>query len=95
VEKAGILLAIATGRRISYAAPALRGHGFSLEIPIISSNGAVTRTLGGRLLSERKMTAAVARGLCQLLRPFGALVFTCDRDGQTGSTQTGNPEKFA
>jgi Cof subfamily protein (haloacid dehalogenase superfamily) len=80
-EAAGIRVAIATGRRMAYASPVFERHGFSPEMPIISSNGAVTRTLGGTLLSQHKMSADVARELCGILRPFGVVVFTFDRAG--------------
>lgn len=80
-EAAGIRIAIATGRRTAYASPVFERHGFSPEMPIISSNGAVTRTLGGKILAQRKMRADVARELCGLLRPFGVVVFTFDRAG--------------
>jgi hydroxymethylpyrimidine pyrophosphatase-like HAD family hydrolase len=41
----------------------------------------VTRTLGGELIDRCHMEARVARGLCGLLREFGAVVFTFDRSG--------------
>jgi hypothetical protein len=42
----------------------------------------VTRTLGGDSLDRCQLQAQIARGLCGLLRPFGALVFTFDRPGR-------------
>jgi hydroxymethylpyrimidine pyrophosphatase-like HAD family hydrolase len=51
-------------------------------MPLITSNGAVTRTLGGERIDRSHMESRVARGLCGLLRPFGALVFTFDRPGR-------------
>ena len=45
-------------------------------------NGAVIRTLEGRSIDRCHMEAhGYARGLCSLLRPFGAVVFTFDRPG--------------
>ncbi len=78
-QASGITIAIATGRRTAYCAPLLTGHGLAPSLPILSSNGAVTRTLGGELLAQRKMPASVARALCALMRPFGVVVFTFDR----------------
>jgi Cof subfamily protein (haloacid dehalogenase superfamily) len=80
-QEAGITVAIATGRRTAYTAPLLAGLGLRADMPLITSNGAVTRTLGGEALDRSHMDSHVARGLCGLLRPFGTLVFTFDRPG--------------
>jgi len=82
VEGAGITVAIATGRRWAYTAPLLDGLGLRAETPLITSNGAVTRTLGGERMDRAHMEARVARGLCGVLRPFGAVVFTFDKQGR-------------
>lgn len=81
-QMAGITVAIATGRRTAYTAPLLEGLGLRADMPLITSNGAVTRTLGGEQIDRSHMEARVARGLCGLLRKFGALVFTFDRPGR-------------
>jgi Cof subfamily protein (haloacid dehalogenase superfamily) len=81
-EEAGIVVAIATGRRTAYTAPLLEGLGLRANMPLITSNGAVTRTLGGDSLDHSQLEAAVARGICGLLRKFGVLVFTFDRLGR-------------
>ena len=81
-QDAGITLAIATGRRVAYTAPLLEGLGLRADTPLIASNGAVIRTLGGEAIYRAQLEARVARGLCGLLRPFGALVFTFDRPGR-------------
>jgi Cof subfamily protein (haloacid dehalogenase superfamily) len=81
-QEAGITVAIATGRRTNYTAPLLEGLGLRADMPLITSNGAVTRTLGGEALDRSHLQARVARGLCGLLRPFGTLVFTFDRPGR-------------
>jgi len=81
-QEEGITVAIATGRRTAYTLPLLEGLGLRADMPLITSNGAVTRTLGGKPLDAMHMDARVARGLCTLLRPFGALVFTFDRPGR-------------
>jgi Cof subfamily protein (haloacid dehalogenase superfamily) len=80
-QDAGITVAIATGRRTAYTIPLLEGFNFRADMPLITSNGAVTRTLGGDSIDRCQMDASVARGLCGLLRPFGAMVFTFDRPG--------------
>lgn len=81
-QEAGITVAIATGRRFAYTAPILEGQGLRADTPLITSNGAVTRTLGGEPMDRCQMEARVARGLCQLLRKFGAMVFTFDKSGR-------------
>ena len=80
-QEAGMIVAIATGRRMAYTAPLLDGLALRADMPLITSNGAVTRTLGGGLLDRSHLDSKVARGICGLLRPFGALVFTFDRPG--------------
>jgi hypothetical protein len=81
-QQAGITVAIATGRRTNYTVPLLEGHGLRADTPLITSNGAVTRTLGGESIDRCHLEARVARGLCGLLREFGAVVFTFDRPGR-------------
>ena len=81
-QLAGITVAIATGRRTAYTAPLLEGLGLRADMPLITSNGAVTRTLGGDPLDRSHLDARVARELCGLLRPFGTLVFTFDMVGR-------------
>ncbi len=81
-QQAGITVAIATGRRTAYTAPLLEGLGLRADMPLITSNGAVTRTLGGEHIDRSHMKARVARGLCGLLRKFGSVVFTFDREGR-------------
>jgi Cof subfamily protein (haloacid dehalogenase superfamily) len=80
-QQAGIIVAIATGRRTNYTVPLLNGLGLRADTPLITSNGAVTRTLGGEAIDRCQLPAKVARGLCGLLRGFGAVVFTFDRPG--------------
>jgi hypothetical protein len=81
-QQAGITVAIATGRRTAYTAPLLAGLGLRADMPLITSNGAVTRTLGGDPIDRSHLESRVARGLCSLLRPFGTLVFTFDHIGR-------------
>jgi Cof subfamily protein (haloacid dehalogenase superfamily) len=81
-QRAGVTVAIATGRRTAYTAPLLASLGLRADMPLITSNGAVTRTLGGDPLDRSHLQARVARELCGLLRPFGTLVFTFDMVGR-------------
>ena len=81
-QEAGITVVIATGRRAAYTVPLLEGLGLRAETPLITSNGAVTRTLGGKTIDRYLLPAQVARGVCGLLRPFGCIVFTFDRPGR-------------
>ncbi len=78
----GITLAIATGRRAAYTVPLLEGLGLRADTPLITSNGAVTRTLDGEPIDRCHLLSQTARGLCSLLRPYGTLVFTFDRPGR-------------
>ena len=80
-QGAGITVAIATGRRTAYTAPLLEGLGLRADMPLITSNGAVTRTLGGEALDRCQLEARVARGICGLMRNFGTVVYTFDRPG--------------
>jgi Cof subfamily protein (haloacid dehalogenase superfamily) len=82
VQQADITVTVATGRRPAYAAPLFEGLGLRADTPLIASNGAVVRTLGGDPIDRCQMESRVARGLCRLLRPFGSLVFTFDRPGR-------------
>ncbi|HTW80570.1 MAG TPA: HAD-IIB family hydrolase [Terracidiphilus sp.] len=81
-QKAGVTVAIATGRRAAYTTPLLDGLGLRADTPLITSNGAVTKTLGGETIDRCHMEARVARGICGLLRGFGSVVFTFDRPGR-------------
>jgi hypothetical protein len=81
-QQAGITVAVATGRRTAYTAPLLDGLGLRADMPLITSNGAVIRTLGGEPIDRCQLESRVARGLCGLLKPFGAMVFTFDRPGR-------------
>lgn len=81
-QKAGVIVVIATGRRAAYVAPLVDGLGLRADTPLITSNGAVTRTLAGESMDRCHMAARVARGLCGVLRGFGSLVFTFDRPGR-------------
>lgn len=81
-QEAGITVAIATGRRTAYTTPLLEGLGLRADMPLITSNGAVIRTLAGEPIDRCQLESRVARGLCGLLRQFGAMVFTFDKPGR-------------
>ncbi len=81
-QAAGITVAIATGRRTAYTLPLIENLKLRADTPLITSNGAVIRTLDGQLIDRFHLEAATARALCGLLRPYGAVVFTFDRPGR-------------
>lgn len=81
-QEAGIVVAIATGRRAAFALPLFEGLGLRAEMPLITSNGAVIRTLGGEPIARWTLETRVARGIYRLLRGFGLLVFTFDKPGR-------------
>ena len=81
-QEAGVTVAIATGRRAAYTTPLLEGLGLRADTPLITSNGAVVRTLSGGLIDRCHMESRIARGICGLLKGFGAMVFTFDRPGR-------------
>ncbi|HEX4065928.1 MAG TPA: HAD family hydrolase [Acidobacteriaceae bacterium] len=80
-QAAGIGIVIATGRRQAYAAPLLEPIGLERETLVISSNGTVTRTLGGKSIDRFLLPVETARALAPALRRFGTTVFTFDREG--------------
>jgi Cof subfamily protein (haloacid dehalogenase superfamily) len=80
-QAAGIEIVIATGRRQAFATPLLSPVGLRPETVLITSNGAVTRTLGGERIDRFFLPVETARALCPALRPFGTTVFTFDHEG--------------
>ena len=78
-QQAGIVVAIATGRRQAFTAPLLKDVGLRAETPLITSNGAVTRSFSGERIDFTHLDPAVARGLCGVLRGVGLMVFTLDK----------------
>jgi len=81
-QSEGIHIVVATGRRQAYALPVLELAGLSPETVMISSNGTVTRTFGGRRIDRWLLPVETARALCGELRHFGGTtVFTFDREG--------------
>ena len=97
---AGIEIVIATGRRHSYALRVLRSLGLDHATVLVSSNGAVTRTLGAfapeskpvatELIARAHLPHATALWLCAHLEEFrNALVLTFDRVGADGEDTRG------
>jgi Cof subfamily protein (haloacid dehalogenase superfamily) len=76
---AGIEVMLVTGRRHTFALPIARQLGFDLWI--ISSNGAVTRSLSGEKFHRDLMPAETCRRLCGAMQAFrGNTVLTFDRE---------------
>jgi hydroxymethylpyrimidine pyrophosphatase-like HAD family hydrolase len=99
-EAAGVEIVIATGRRHSYALRVLRSLGLRHATALVSSNGAVTRTLGAflpesapvstQLIARAHLPHATALWLCSHLEEFrNALVLTFDRVGPDGDDTRG------
>jgi hydroxymethylpyrimidine pyrophosphatase-like HAD family hydrolase len=77
---AGIEICIATGRRHPFAWRMLDALDLPSEAVIISSNGAVIRERGGRLLLRTQLDRNLALQLCREVGPHRErLVFTFDR----------------
>lgn len=89
-ERAGVQVVIATGRRHSYAMKVLRGLGLGEENGLISSNGAVVRTLGARLLERTLLEPETAEWLCGHVGEFRrAMLVTFDRVQDDGEDTRG------
>lgn len=89
-EQAGVEVVVATGRRHSYAMRQLRGLDLPERNALISSNGAVTRTVGASLLERTLMARSTALWLCGTLGEFrNALVVTFDTVRPDGDDRRG------
>jgi Cof subfamily protein (haloacid dehalogenase superfamily) len=76
---AGIEIVLVTGRRHSFALPIAQSLGFDLWL--ISSNGAVTRSIAGELFHQDFLPFQTALKLCHLLREYHEyMVLTFDRE---------------
>jgi Cof subfamily protein (haloacid dehalogenase superfamily) len=74
-------IVLVTGRRHAFALPIASELGFDLWI--ISSNGAVTRSLAGETFHRDLLPLGTARALCAQMDEFrGNLVITFDREGK-------------
>ena len=76
---AGIEIVLVTGRRHTFALPIATQLGFDLWL--ISSNGAVTRSLSGQTFHRDMMPAETCRQLCGAMQEFrGNTVLTFDNE---------------
>ena len=76
---AGIEIILVTGRRHTFALPIAQQLGFDLWL--ISSNGAVTRSLAGETFHRDLMPVEICRRLCGAMQEFrGHTVLTFDKD---------------
>lgn len=77
----GIEVVVVTGRRHSFAMPVVEMLG--LDVWVISSNGAVTRSSRGELFHQDLLPLTTARRLCSAMADFrGNLVLTFPREDQ-------------
>jgi Cof subfamily protein (haloacid dehalogenase superfamily) len=76
---AGIEVVLVTGRRHTFALPIAKQLGFDLWL--ISSNGAVTRSLSGETFHRDMMPAETCRKLCGAMQEFrGNTVLSFDKE---------------
>ncbi len=81
VHEAGTEIVLVTGRRHTFALPIAEALGFDLWL--ISSNGAVTRSIRGDLYHRDLLPLATARKLCREMDEYRShLVFTFDRESK-------------
>src|SRR5437660_7865841 len=78
-HEAGIEIVLVTGRRHTFALPIAQQLGFDLWL--ISSNGAVTRSLAGETFHRDMMPASTCRKLCAAMQDFrGNTMLTFDTE---------------
>src|SRR5499427_807562 len=76
---AGIEIVLVTGRRHTFALPIAKQLGFDLWL--ISSNGAITRSLSGDTFHRDMMPSETCRELCRAMQGFrGNTVLTFDKE---------------
>src|SRR5208283_4324272 len=79
--EAGIEVVLVTGRRHSFALPIAQQLGF--DFWVISSNGAVTRSLAGETFHRDLLPASTCRKLCGATREFrDHMVVTFDTESK-------------
>ena len=77
----GIEIILVTGRRHTFALPIAQQLGFDLWV--MSSNGAITRSLSGETFHRDLLPRQTCRDLCGVMQEFrGQTVLTFDRDGK-------------
>ncbi len=90
--EAGIEIVLGTGRRHKFALPIAEKLGF--DLCLISSNGAVTRSLQGELFHQDLLPQQTALKLCGVMREFHPyMVLTFDREGR-GAIVCENDERL-
>jgi Cof subfamily protein (haloacid dehalogenase superfamily) len=78
-HKEGVEVILVTGRRHTFALPIAKQLGFGLWL--ISSNGAITRSLSGETFHRDMLPAETCRKLCSVMREFrGNIVLTFDTE---------------
>jgi hypothetical protein len=78
-KQQGVEVILVTGRRHAFAMPIARQLGFDLYL--ISSNGAVTRSMQGETFHRDLLPAATCRKLCVAMNEFrGNTVLTFDKE---------------
>jgi len=78
-QDSGIEIVLVTGRRHTFALPIAQQLGFDLWL--ISSNGAVTRSLSGETFHRDLMPRETCRELCTSMQEFrGNTVLTFDKE---------------
>jgi len=78
---AGVEVVVVTGRRHTFALPIVQQLGF--DVWVISSNGAITRSLSGETFHRDMLPAQTCRRLCAGMREFrGNTVLTFDTEAK-------------
>src|SRR5712664_3679372 len=78
---AGVAVVVVTGQRHTFALPIVQQLGFDLWV--ISSNGAITRSLAGETFHRDLLPAGICRKLCADMREFrGNMVLTFDTEAK-------------
>ncbi len=78
-HETGMEVVVVTGRRHSFALPIVKQLGF--DVCLISSNGAVTRSLAGKTFHRDMMPAETCRRICGAMQQFrGNTVLTFDQE---------------
>ncbi len=77
----GVEVVVVTGRRHTFALPVVQQLGFALWV--ISSNGAITRSLAGETFHRDLLPVETCRSLCANMREFrGNTVLTFDTEAK-------------
>src|SRR5258708_38459620 len=80
-HSSGIEIVLVTGRRHTFALPIAQQLGFDLWL--ISSNGAVRRSLNGETFHRDMMPAATCLRVCRAMQEFlGNAVLTFDKESR-------------